>query len=84
MQGNQDHCQVPETWHEELSPLKHGADNSAHKSINMVERVFIVLLVRHDYPNNASTLGELYNTWVLAHVLATFLSSLTTVAASIP
>ena len=84
MQGNHDHCQVPETWHEELSPLKYGADNSAYKSINMVERVFIVILVRHDYPNNASILGELYNTWVLAHVLATFLSSLTTVAASNP
>ena len=74
MQGNHDHCRVAETWHEELSPLKYGADNSVYKSINMVERVFIVILVRHDYPNNASILGELYNTWVLAHVLATFLT----------
>ena len=34
---------------------------------------YIVILVRHDYPNNSSILGELYNTWVLAHMLATFM-----------
>ena len=38
-----------------------------------------MILVRHDYPNNSSILGELYNTWVLAHMLATFMSSPKTV-----
>ena len=84
MQGNHVNCQVPETWHEEMSPLNYGADNSKGKSINMFERVFILIEIRHDYRNNSYILGELYNTWVLAHVLAIFLTSLTTVAASFP
>ena len=46
----------------------------------MVERVATVILVRHDYPNIACILGELYN----LGVLATFLSSLTKVAARFP
>ena len=29
---------------------------------------YIVILVRHDYPNNSSILGELYDTRVLAHM----------------
>ena len=54
VQGNHD-PKCWETWHEELSPINWGADNY----INMVEmRVVIVILARHDYPNNACILGK--------------------------
>ena len=64
MQGNHDPAQC---WNLGMGSFLHlNKVQTTQKTcqFNMIERVAVVILVRHDYPNNAGIPGELYNSQV--------------------